>query len=113
MGENGSSGMPPLACLGRPELVPLGGVRPVVGQKPEQVREPLAGEAVERDRGREVRWTGHGLMGQGGVGPGGVGMDGATHQSAVLLEDGCSVVPAGACQNQWHAHRFPRFLPDS
>jgi hypothetical protein len=92
--------------MDRAELVPLGGVRPVIGQKLEQVGKAVASVAIERDS--EVRWAGHGLRDQRGV-----CVDGATYQVAVLFEDGCSVLPSGAGQNQWRAHRFPRFLPDS
>jgi hypothetical protein len=113
MGQNRVAREPSAICMRRTELVPLSRVRPMVGQKFEQMRESLIGVAIELDRDREVRWTGHGMIGPEGATPRGVGMDGATHQIAVFFEDGGSVVSSRARQNQWHAHRYPRFLPDS
>ncbi len=108
MGKHAAGGLPSGGRVGWAELVPFGGVRPMVGQESEQVGEPLSSVAIQRDRGGEVRWTGHGLLGSEGV-----CVDGATHQSTVFFDDGCSVIPSGAGQYQWHAHRFPRFIPDS
>ena len=108
MGKHRAGGLPVASCVGGAELVPLGGIWPVFGQKFEYLGESLASVAIERDGGREVRWAGHGLIGQGGV-----CVDSVTHQSTVFFEDGCSVFPSRSCQYQWHAHRFPRFLPDS
>jgi hypothetical protein len=95
------------------ELVPFGRIWAVVCEQFEKGSELLVGRTLGPDRDREVRWAGHELaVHLGGVPRGGC-VDGATYQTTFVFDNGCLVISSRACQYQWHAHRFPRFLPDS
>jgi hypothetical protein len=86
-----------------PGLGPVFGAGAVRGHEAKHVGEPRRGAGIVS----EGRWARHGLTEpvQGLV-------DGPPHECAVLFDHGCAVIPSRACQNQWHAHRYPHFLPD-